>query len=173
MLVRLDTLQPWAGERLNDVLYPGNIESLWSADDLAAIGLVTPVPFDLPEGFHIVGDARFELDGSIVRTVYDIAQDIPGVPEVLTRWQFFAVAAIFGLITQDEAQAALTGTLPQPFVDFITTLPEDQKPLARMLLIGTQEFHRHHPFVEAFLHAKGMRDSQANAIWTQGATLGF
>lgn len=175
MLIRFDTLQPWSGsERLpdeNGVLYPSNIEELWSAADLAAIGLAIPLPFTAPDGFHAIGAPRYELDGSTIKTVYDTEADIPVVPEVLTRWQFFAVAALNGIITQQAAQAALAGTMPQPFVDFITTLPADQQFPATMLLGGTQEFHRHHPFVQAFLTAKGMTDAQADAIWIQGAAL--
>jgi len=100
-----------------------------------------------------------------------IAPYAPPVPETLTRWQFFTAAALGGVITQDQAKGALTGTMPQPFVDFIATLPADQQFAATMLLTGTQEFHRHHVFVQAFLQAKGMTDAQADAIWTQGAAL--
>ncbi|GLS20142.1 hypothetical protein GCM10007874_31590 [Labrys miyagiensis] len=95
----------------------------------------------------------------------------PGPPEILTRWQFFAVAALNGIITQQEAQAALTGTMPAKFTAFIASMPADQQFPATMLLTGTQEFHRHHPFVEAFLHANSMTSAQADAIWTQGAAL--
>ncbi len=95
----------------------------------------------------------------------------PIVPETLTRWQFFATAALAGIITQEAAQAALSGTMPQPFVDFIATLPEADRFPATMLLAGTQEFHRHHPFVQAFIASQGMTAAQADAIWTQGATL--
>lgn len=32
----------WNGELINDVRYPMNIESVWSAADLASIGLYIP-----------------------------------------------------------------------------------------------------------------------------------
>lgn len=94
------------------------------------------------------------------------------VPEELTRWQFFAAAALAGLISWTEAEAALTGDLPQLFLTFIATLPAQEQPVARMLLKGNQVFHRHHPFVEAFLAANGMTAAQADAVWLAGAALG-
>ncbi|MEI9964361.1 MAG: hypothetical protein WDM92_06315 [Caulobacteraceae bacterium] len=85
MLVRLDTLQPWLGERLgeDEVLYPRNIEELWSAEDLAAIGLAIPTPFAAPDGQVITGAPRYETDGANgVREVYD-TQDAPAPPRRL------------------------------------------------------------------------------------------
>lgn len=172
MLVLLDTLQPWNGERLSGIAYPANIEQLWTADELAAIGLAVPQPFTAPAGFHATGSPRYALDDGQVKTVYDTEPDVALVPETLTRWQFFTVAAMQAIISQDDALAAVqTGTLPKPFADFIATLPAEQQFPARMLLAGTSEFNRHHPFVEAFLTAKGMTDVQADAIWIEGAAL--
>jgi len=172
MLIRLDTLQPWTGERIGDVLYPPIIEQIWTAEALAAIGLAVPQPFTAPTGFHAVGAPRYELSGGKAITLYDIAADVAPVPEALTRWQFFTVAALQAIISQDDALAAVqVGMLPRPFADFIAGLPRDQQFPARMLLAGTGEFHRHHPFVEAFLQARGMTEDQADALWIAGAGL--
>ena len=131
----------------------------------------------MPEIWYVASDGSLYnapfggMPGDKEATADEIAARPLAVPETLTRWQFFAIAALSNIITQDAAQAALTGTMPQPFVDFIASLPEDQQFPAKMLLGGTQEFNRHHPFVEAFLQAKGMTGAQADAIWTQGAAL--
>ena len=174
MLVRFDTLQPWAGEPLNDVQHPGNIEELWSADELAAIGLAVPAPFEVPAGKATIGAPRYKLSANGgIETEYDVEDaPPPPVPEELSRWQFFAAAAGASIITQQEAEDAITGPLPAPFTAFIGTLPESEQFTATMLLRGNQVFHRHHPFVQAFLDANGMTDAQADAIWRAGSALG-
>jgi hypothetical protein len=59
MLIRTDTLQPWRGETLKGVRHPPNIEALWNAQALAAIGVVKAIP----EGFRAVGPASYAADG--------------------------------------------------------------------------------------------------------------
>ncbi|MFC2252500.1 hypothetical protein ACETRX_22885 [Labrys portucalensis] len=165
---------PWRGEPIDDVQHPSIIEQLWSAEELAAVDLAIPLPFDVPPGQVTVGAPRYvETGDGRVQTVYDIEDaPPPPVPEDLSRWQFFAAAALAGVISQQEAEDAITGPLPAPFVAFIDTLPEAERFGARMLLKGNQIFHRHHPFVEAFLTANQMTDEQADAIWRAGAALG-
>lgn len=174
MLIRFDTLQQWAGEPIAGIQHPANIEELWNAAELAAIGLAVPAPFEAPAGKVAVGAPRYKrgLTGGIL-TDYDVEDaPPPSIPEELSRWQFFAAAAMAGIITQQEAEDAITGPLPAPFVAFIATLPQDQRFTATMLLRGNQVFHRHHSFVQAFLNANGMTDAQADAIWRAGAALG-
>jgi len=55
MLIRTDILRPWRGERIDGVLYPRNIEFLWTVEELAAIKLVKEVPFKVPQGHRKVG----------------------------------------------------------------------------------------------------------------------
>lgn len=79
MLVRTDTLKPWHGERLHDdggTLYPLNIEQLWSADELLAIGLVPADPFAVPDGKVTTGAPVYALakDGSVT-TTYELADE--------------------------------------------------------------------------------------------------
>jgi hypothetical protein len=64
MLIRVDTLQPWAGEALHGISYPVSIEQLWTAAELAAIGLVVVKPFIVPDGFMISGPATYAADGT-------------------------------------------------------------------------------------------------------------
>lgn len=39
MLVHIANDQPWTGEKINGISHPRNIEQLWSAEDLASVGL--------------------------------------------------------------------------------------------------------------------------------------
>lgn len=48
MLIHTQTGLPWsADEPINGVRYPLNIETLWTDDELATVGLARPAP--LPE----------------------------------------------------------------------------------------------------------------------------
>lgn len=65
MLIRTDTLQPWAGETLaNGITYPISIEQLWADADLNAIGLVRMKPFTTPAGSEIIGPPTYAADGT-------------------------------------------------------------------------------------------------------------
>ena len=64
MLIRTDTLQLWQGEALEGVRHPSNIEALWTAQELAAIGLVRAIPMVIPEGFRAAGRPSYGADGT-------------------------------------------------------------------------------------------------------------
>lgn len=70
-LIIKTTLTPWAGERLNGILHPRNIEHLWSDADLAALDLYRPEPFAVPAGHVTTGTVRYEWTGTAIRQVYD------------------------------------------------------------------------------------------------------
>ena len=66
------SLHPWQpSERIAGVMYPPNIEQLWSDDELLAVKLYHFVPFAALADRSIVGAARFEKVGNVVREVYD------------------------------------------------------------------------------------------------------
>lgn len=68
MLIRTDTLQPWKGERLsNDLLYPKNIDALWSDGELLNIGLVHAIQFILPTGYKFDGASTWDATGQEFR----------------------------------------------------------------------------------------------------------
>lgn len=83
MLVRISTLQPWLGERINGVSYP--VEGLenqlaWSDKELAAIDLARPQPFVPVAGKIPSGPAIYILnpDGGVGTT---FALSDPPLPE--------------------------------------------------------------------------------------------
>lgn len=88
------------------------------------------------------------------------------VPETISDRQFYQQLAVYGLITQQEALAAvMTGALPATFETFIGQLPADQQFPARMSLSGATEFRRDHPLVAAFGAMQGMTSGQVDDLW--------
>jgi hypothetical protein len=71
MLIRIDTLQPWRGEILGDLRHPSNIEVLWTAEELAAVGLVKAVRFVVPEGKRAIGTPSYDKNGVETYAVED------------------------------------------------------------------------------------------------------
>lgn len=59
---------PWRGEVIGNTLYPLNIEQLWPAEKLAAIGLYAPTEADVPEDKVAVDWTIEETKGRPVRT---------------------------------------------------------------------------------------------------------
>ena len=68
MLAFLDAnndLMPWNGEPIDGVYYQLNVETLWTADQLTAVGLYPVILFVVPPGQRIVGDAIYRLVGAV------------------------------------------------------------------------------------------------------------
>ena len=67
MLIRTDTLLPWnIKDRLGGILYPRNIEKVWTTAELAEIGLVKMIPMPLPDGWRRTGPSEYFIDGTEV-----------------------------------------------------------------------------------------------------------
>jgi len=107
-------LQPWQGEPLNDIRYQTNIADLWSDDELAAIGLVKPVPFVAPAGQVTVGSPTYQLVDGAVQEIYATAP-APAAPtptilkSVVTARIIAAGNNVDGKAYIALAQAALLG----------------------------------------------------------------
>lgn len=97
----------------------------------------------------------------------------PIVPQTISDRQFFQQAAVAGIITQDEALAAVTiGAIPvalQAIVDGIQDANE--KFGAKMLLSGATVFDRTHPLTEAVGAALGWSRQQVDDFFIQAAGL--
>lgn len=66
---------PWSGENINDVRHPKSIESVWSDEELAAIGLYKPVASDpVPDG-KIIASTIAERVGDTVKFVNILIDD--------------------------------------------------------------------------------------------------
>lgn len=98
---------------------------------------------------------------------YVEATPIPGI----SRRQFFQQAAIAGIITENEALAAVTtGALPASVIAFIGSLPADQQFGAKMLF-SVNEFQRSTPLANAFGQAIGMTPEQIDAFFMAASQL--
>ena len=56
---------PWAGQRIDDVLYPLGIVTSWSEQELAAVGLYIPVVDAVPEGKIVTSRAVERVNGVV------------------------------------------------------------------------------------------------------------
>lgn len=75
----------------------------------------------------------------------------PFVPQIISDRQFFHQAAIAGIITQDEALAAVSiGAIPAVLQTIVDGIPDTNEQFAaKMLLSGATVFDRNHPLAEA------------------------
>ncbi|MGY5791902.1 hypothetical protein ACXHXM_16825 len=89
----------------------------------------------------------------------------------ISRRQFFQQAAVAGIITENEALAAVTtGALPTSVTAFINSLPTDQQFGAKMLF-SVNEFQRSSPMANAFGQAIGITPEQTDDFFTAAAQL--
>lgn len=93
-------------------------------------------------------------------------------PETISDRQFFQQLAIAGLITEQEALAAVkTGEIPQALQTLIARLPPDRRFAAEMLLSGATSFERNHAMTKAFADGLGWSEEQIGALWSAAASL--
>jgi hypothetical protein len=116
------------------------------------------------------GDASAVFDGSNFEVTRP--DPVPPVPQIISDRQFFQQLCIMGLITEDEALAAVgPGTLPASLSALVAQLPEDQQFSANMLLKGATQFDRSHPMVAALGAAFGLQPNQTDQLWRNASSL--
>ena len=96
---------------------------------------------------------------------------VPTVIPDISRRQFFQQLAAQAVITQDEAFAALGGTIPPELLTLINALPSDQQFAAKMLLAGATTFQRQHSLTLAIGAAYGWTPEQIDTFFAAGALL--
>lgn len=90
----------------------------------------------------------------------------------VSRRQFFERAALDGLITQDEAKAAIIGTaLPASLQNLVSQLPADKQFDATMKLLGAESFNLADALVPAMAQSFGWDDAKTHAFWAAAAAL--
>lgn len=87
--------------------------------------------------------------------------------------QFYQQAAIAGMITKEDALAAVrTGFIPAPLQAVVDTIAgADQKFLAEMLLSGATIYKREHPLTDAIGAAFSMTPDDVDAFFIEAAKL--
>jgi hypothetical protein len=95
------------------------------------------------------------------------------IPAVISDRQFFQMAAIDGLVSMDEALAAVkTGAIPPVLQTIVDGIDDPfQQFAAKMLLSGATEFERNHPLTEAVGAHLGWTSAQIDQFFIQGAKL--
>lgn len=112
-----------------------------------------------------------ENDTYVVRTV-DPATLPPPVPMAISDRQFFQQLAMMGVITPDDAEAAVaTGTLPPAMVELVALLPEQAQFPARMLLKGATTFYRHHEMTDTIAWLYGWSSDQIDSLFRDASVL--
>ena len=94
------------------------------------------------------------------------------VPAEISDRQFFQQLAIAGVISQEEALAAVkTGDIPAALSGFIAALDDASRFNAEMLLSGATVFQRNHPLTNAVAMAQGMTADQVDEFFRAAAAL--
>lgn len=112
-----------------------------------------------------------ENDAWVVRTV-DPTTLPPPVPDTISDRQFFQQLAVAGIITEDEALAAVkTGTLPASLQALVDAMPDGSKFNAEMLLSGATTFQRNHPLTTTLGSAMGFTSEQIDDLFRAASVL--
>lgn len=152
--------------------HPWQITTVWSDEQLREIGVFRVEPAMPSEG-QIITEYHFELQGSKVVQVIDETRPIEVEFPIISDRQFYQAIAMKGLISKDEALAAVqTGTIPQALAVFLAEIKDpDEHFAAQMLLSGATQFERHHPLVDKFGHEAGLTDVELDDLWRLAASL--
>lgn len=96
----------------------------------------------------------------------------PAVPLSISDRQFFQQLAVQGIISQDDALAAVrTGAIPEALQQLINGLPVDQQFGATMIVAGATTFERSHPLTIAIGSAYGWSVDRLDAFFRAAAAL--
>lgn len=160
-----DGFVEWAGQRIGGITYQQNIGDLWSADELASIGLYSPAIPAVPNGKVVTG-SRVERVNGIVTYVYAL-QDAPGAVDAqfppLEPWQFWSVIELSGVGEQALYDA----------IDAISDNEFNVKAKRKLANPPGGVFKRSDPlFSNPFLMMQlSLSKDAIDALWTQGLAL--
>jgi hypothetical protein len=87
-------------------------------------------------------------------------------PVSVARWQIFAQLAEDGIVSKEEALAAVkSGEIPETFTEAIAKLPAKSRFTAEIYLAGSPVLERHHPITAALAKALGWDDDALDTLW--------
>lgn len=94
-----------------------------------------------------------------------------GIPDFISRREFFQQLAVDKLITEEEAYAALGGVIPAAMLALITQLPAEEQFNAKMLVAGATDFYRNHQLTHVIQHMFNWTDERADQFWLDASKL--
>lgn len=157
-----NTFRPWTGHQIAGVSHPRNIEQLWTADELSAVGLwrddMIAAADAVPSGKYVVSTSVQRVSG-VVKFVNEL-EDIPPPPEPkptdfpLRPDQFYAMLDIANLT---DTVSAVIAAIPN----------EIERKIAKAKFERTPVFYRDHPLFAALKAGVGLTDAQIDAMWMQ------
>lgn len=153
-----------------DNIWPSSIIGIWTAQQLADIGVYPVTAFTPPAGFQTTGVPRYERQGDAVVELYDV---LPIRVTEITRRQLILGLYRLGLINADEAQAAATvGALPQMVADFFDQIPDEQTRVeARVTWASMSVCERNNPYLAALQQINGLTDEQVDQYFAEFSQL--
>lgn len=167
-----DGFVPWFGEPINGVFYSRNIGSIWSAQELAQIGLYLPLVPEPPPGKVSIADKVERVNG-VVQYVCTYVGIVPEVPEFITRRQCALELYARQIITVQEAldmtkkaspPAAIASILDKQVSDGVMT-PE-QRILAEIDFAATNYYRSN-----SLLPLMGLTDQEIDGFFIAASKL--
>lgn len=143
------------------------IEKVWYDKHGVVIAIIEGVEMTIPDDpanrYRILLDEWERVPGNEIEPYVESVQ----VPSEISRRQFFQQLAVSGIISNQEAIAALAqGAIPPPLQVLVDQLPnEEAKFNAQMLIIGASVFQRAHPLVDTVRVLLGWTEEQADQFF--------
>jgi len=147
-------LVPWRGEPINGLRHPPNIEDLWSADELAAVGLYKPQESVVADGFRIMNTTVEEVDGE-VKFVHEL-EEIPAPSPI--DFPLSDVDLRLGLIAAGHSIESIEA--------IIKAIPDQAaRETAWTFWDRSTLIHWEHPMTQQLLGVAGFTEAEAAAMW--------
>jgi len=157
-----NTFSEWTGHAINGVLHPRNIEQLWSAADLAKVGLYAPATPAVPEGKIVTGQAVQRVNGAVT-WVYTLA-DAPPPSADPADYPLSMRQLRLGLFMNGYAVDFLQSV--------ISAIPDaTERGMAQIWYEETSVVEWAHPMTQSLMAAAGISTADATAMWMQAKDL--
>lgn len=144
----------WTGEPINGIRHPMNIETLWTPQELAAVGLYVPAETPVPSGKIATSTGVFRVNGvvSYVHTLGDApAPDPADFPLSDRQLRLGLIMAGFNLANIQAAIDAIPDTM--------------QRAVAQVWWDRSIEIHWEHPMTQTLIGLVGLTQQQAATMW--------
>lgn len=153
---------PWNGEPIDGVIHPRSIETLWSSEELEAIGLFNPEDlYEVPEGYRVVSRTLTRVNGEVVwaYVVEPIPARTPADIDLTAR------QLRLGLIGAGVSPATVRATIASAITD-------DLEREAMLTWFDFSSFVQWgHPVTQQLMAVAGFTPETAATMWLAAAEL--